>query len=248
MTDIRIERLPEGIRYGLLGVRATQPSPAIIMLQGSLESVLAEPLFTETARILARRGYVAVVLDAPAHGDDARPGEPKELAAWSARVDAGEDFVAPFVERARKVLDALVRDGLIDPRRLAVAGTSRGGFLAFHLAAAEPRFRCVGGIAPVTDLRQLREFKACVHPERAAALGVDRLAPRLAGRPAWISIGNRDERVGTDAAIACSRALVAAGGENAPVELRVHSRAGHRSTVRDHELLAAWVEAQLAAP
>ena len=40
------------------------------MLQGSLESVLSEPLFTETARILAKRGYVTVMLDAPAHGDD----------------------------------------------------------------------------------------------------------------------------------------------------------------------------------
>ncbi|MEJ1972461.1 MAG: hypothetical protein WDM96_08420 [Lacunisphaera sp.] len=81
-----------------------------------------------------------------------------------------------------------------------------------------------------------------------AALAARELAPRLAGRPVWISIGNHDERVGTDSAIAFSRALVAANvarQQDATVELIVHSVPGHSSTERDHERLAAWLLEQL---
>jgi dienelactone hydrolase len=247
-TGIRIERLPDGTRYGIIGGKPERPAPLIVMLQGGLEGALAEPLYTATARLLVRQGYVAVVLDAPAHSEDARAGEGAELAAWCRRLDAGEDLLGALQERVGRLLDWLVREGHADPRRLAVAGTSRGGFLAFHVAAADPRFRCAGAISPVTDLRRLREFDASVRPERAAELAIDRLVTRLAGRPVWISIGNQDERVGTDSVIACSRRLVEAAAGEAPVELHVHAVPGHRSTIRDHELLAAWIAAQLAAP
>jgi dienelactone hydrolase len=220
------------------------------MLQGSIDSAIKEPLYTETARILSRDGFLGIVVDAPAHGVDARPQEPAEIAAWNERVGRGEDLLGEFLARVRAVVDSLAKRGEIDVSRLAVAGTSRGGFLAFHVAAADPRFRCVGAISPVTDLMQLREFHDCIRPEKARALSVTELAPRLAGRPVWLSIGNSDDRVGTDAAIAAARRLVAeslAQGRGAPVDLTVHSVPGHRSSLRDHELLAAWILKQMAS-
>ena len=188
-----------------------------------------------------------VLLDAPAHGEDHRPTEPTELNAWRVRLDQGENFVANFNTRARAVLDYLVKERYADPKQVAACGTSRGGFLAFHLAAAEPRIRCVGGIAPVTDLRALREFKPAQHPEAAEALSLIHVVPQLAGRPAWMCIGNNDGRVSTESAIAFSRALVQAGaakvkdGETVPVDLVVNSSAGHRSSFHDHEILAEWL-------
>lgn len=245
---LRVERLPDGTRYALIGAKAAQPAPTLFVLQGDIDVARREPIYTEVARLLAPRGFISVVIDAPGHGEDHRPDEPAELASWNWRVNQGQDLVGGFVARARAVLDHLIREKITDPDRVAACGTSRGGFLAFQLAAHEPRIRCVGGISPVTDLLALREFSATTNQAAAEALALARLAPQLAGRPAWICIGNNDARVSTAAAIAFSRALVAGtppDREIAPVELLVHAGPGHRSSVQDHERLAAWLLAQL---
>ncbi|MBS0662981.1 MAG: alpha/beta fold hydrolase [Verrucomicrobia bacterium] len=240
-------RLPNGERIGLIGEHPGQPAPTLFVLQGTLDVARAEPIYTEIARLLAKHGYMSVLLDAPGHGEDHRPNEPTELNSWRERLDHGEDFVASFTARARAVLDYLVKERYADPSRVAACGTSRGGFLAFQLAAAEPRIRCIGGISPVTDLRALREFDHAQRPAAADALALIRVVPQLAGRPAWISIGNNDHRVSTEAAIAFSRALVHAGatkvkdGDPVPVELIVNTSPGHRSSFHDHELLAEWM-------
>lgn len=240
-------RLPNGLRFGLIGEKAGHPAPTLFVLQGNLDVARREPIYTEVARILAKHGFMSVMLDAPAHGEDHRPGESTELAAWAARVEGGEDLVGGFTANARAVLDYLVQERYADPARVAACGTSRGGFLAFHLAAVEPRVRCVGGIAPLTDLLALREFSGVTRRADAAALALPTLAPRLAGRPAWVCIGNADARVGTEQVIAFTRALVQATAATqkepaaVPVDLIVNSSLGHRSSVHDHELLAAWL-------
>jgi len=247
-NGLRLERLPDGTRYALIGNPAAKRAPTLFVFQGDIDVARREPLYTEVGRIVAKAGFLAVVIDAPAHGEDRRADEPVELPGWRARVDRGEDLVGAFLARSRAVLDHLVNTGAADPARVAAVGTSRGGFLAFHFAAAEPRVRCVGGIAPVTDLLALREFNGTPAAAAAEALALARLAPALAGRPAWLCIGNRDARVSTEAAIAFSRALVAAAPADAPapVTLLVHDGDGHRSTPADHERLAAWLLAQPA--
>jgi len=248
-TGLRIEQLPSGSRYGIIGERHEKPAPLLLMIQGSLENALAEPIYTEAARLLREKGFVTVLIDAPAHGPDVRSGEKVELAAWSERIGSGEDLLANFLSRARELLDALVQQGIADPRRIAVAGTSRGGFLAFHVAAIDPRVRCAAGISPVTELLRLREFDSCTRKDSAEKLSLVHLTSRLVSKPAWISMGNHDERVGTDAAINFARRLTAANIEHngrAPVDLVVHSTPGHRSTKQDHVLLAAWLEREMA--
>lgn len=248
-SDLRLERLPDGTRYALIGNPPVRPAPTLFLFQGDIDEARRQRIYTEVARIVAQSGFVGVVLDAPAHGEDRRPGEPKELAAWCWRIEHGENLVAEFISRARAVLDHLIREKSTDPSRIAAVGTSRGGFLAFHFAAAEPRVRCVGGISPVTDLFVLRKFHVTTEREASDAFSLSTLAPRLAKRPAWISIGNQDTRVGTENAIAFSRALVAAAGsdsERIPVDLMVHATPGHRSTEQDHVRLAAWLLDQLS--
>jgi dienelactone hydrolase len=243
-SDLRVERLADGTRYATIGGGQNGPAPTLFVFQGDIETAMREPLYTSVARLLAPSGWLGVILDAPAHGEDHQPDEPKELSAWSWRVDHGRDLAGGFVKKSRAVLDHLIAEKRTDPSRIAAAGTSRGGFLAFHFAAAEPRIRAVGGISPVTELRALREFNDSTQPRAADALALKTLVPRLVGRPVWISIGNHDTRVDTDAAIALSRALVVAAPADAakiPVELIVNAVPGHRSTEQDHKLLAAWL-------
>src|SRR5262249_48956731 len=103
-------------------------------------------------------------------------------------------------------------------------GQSRGGFIALHVAAADPRIRCVAAFAPVTNLLALGEFQGMEGSEAVNALSLARSADKLAGRPIWGCIGNKDRRVGTDDAIASTRAVVEASvsqGKPALIELRV---------------------------
>ena len=72
------------------------------------------------------------------------------------------------------------------------------------------------------------------------------LADRLAGRPIWISIGNRDERVGTDDCIATCRRLAAASRKKnpdavCPVELIVAPSKGHSAIDNAYTLAARFI-------
>ncbi len=48
-------------------------------------------------------------------------------------------------------LDQLVRDGIADPTRIGITGTSYGGFMACWLPACDARFAAAVAISPVTD-------------------------------------------------------------------------------------------------
>ncbi len=253
-VDASLQTLPDGGRSLVLGRREGPPQALLFIFQGSIETALAEPLYTEVGRILAAEGVLSVVLDAPAHGEDATPGDPLELNGWAHRVAEGKPFLAPFLQRASAALDHFIAMQWADPSRIAACGTSRGGFLAFHFAAPDSRIRCVGGIAPVTDLAALREFSARNPPPATGELALASLAPRLAGRPVWICIGNNDARVDTSRAIGFAQAVVAANRElptppdPIPVDLLVQSTPGHRSSAADHRRLSAWLRPHLRLP
>jgi len=204
-------------------------------------------VYTEVAIILARHGWISVVIDPPCHGEDARSGEPAQLEGWRYRLEHDHDFVSAFTAKARAILDALIKSGLTDPERVAVCGTSRGGFLAFHFAASDPRIKAATAISPVTKLTALREFSTTSQRAKVEQLDVARLAPQLAGRAIWLSIGNNDARVNTDNSIAFTREVVRATARPdmpdmvIPVDLLVAPTPGHSKIDQAHELLAAWL-------
>jgi dienelactone hydrolase len=239
------------VRFGLLGDKCTAPAPTLFLFATSADQTLADPAFAKIGHLLARRGFLCVSLDVPCHGNDVRPGEKAgSLSAWRARLEKGGDLVPPFTKKVSAVLDYLVKEGYTDPRRVAACGTSRGGFMALHAAAAEPRVRAVVAFAPVTDLLALREFAGMEKHAATKALALARHADELAGRAVWLCIGNHDERVGTDHSIAFTRRVVAASvarKKPAAVELHVMATEGHRVHATAHDEAAAWLLAQLRA-
>ena len=173
------------------------------------------------------------------------------MEAWRKRLENGEDLLGPFLANARRTLDYLIEQGYTDPQRVAACGVSRGAFLAFHFAATDVRVQSAAGISPLTDLMALREFTGTTKPDAARKLSIVNLAPALAGRAIWLSIGNNDSRVDTDLAISFTRACVRATGERTkqhdprvPVELIVAPAGGHRKIDQAHELLVAWLQKQ----
>lgn len=78
---------------------------------------------------------------------DQKSGEPAGIAGWRHRLEAGQDLMADLNQRTTKMLDYLVANGFTDVEKIAVTGTSRGGFSALHVSAHDKRIKC-GGDGP----------------------------------------------------------------------------------------------------
>src|SRR5262249_46494675 len=155
---------------------------------GAARPTLLSHDFTKCGHHLMKDGVLLVSIDIPAHGDDVRKDEPREITGWRYRLERGEDPITPFPKKISKVHDHLVKEGYADPKRVGVVGTSRGGFIASHVAAADTRFQTIVEFAPVTDLLALNEFKGLEKHAAAASLHVTHLADKLAGRSFWLCI------------------------------------------------------------
>jgi len=239
----------EGATLAFVGVKPSAPAPTLFVFAADRTTSLSNPVFIRAGQLLSERyGFLCVSLDMPGHGGDARAGQAEGLHGWCARVAKGENFVGPFVEQASKTLNYLIREGFTDPRRVAVLGISRGGFMAFHFMAADARVAVVAALSPVTDLPVLTEFKGLETNRLTQSLAVKTLAARLANRPIWISIGNRDTRVGTDNCISFARAVADAAAPahtHAPIVLHVLPSENHHQTKNAHEEAADWIANQL---
>jgi dienelactone hydrolase len=244
-----VRRTTDGVEFAILGDKPASPAPTVFVFAHEQVGTLTSPDYNKVGQLLARQGFISVSLDVPAHGNDNKEHNANGLVSWPERIARGDDLVGGFTARCSKVLDHLIKEGYTDPKRVAVAGTSRGGFLALHFVAIEPRVRCVAAFAPVTELLALSEFNNTKDPSKVKALDVSHVADKLAGRPAWLCIGNNDQRVGTDRAIAFTREVVRESVKQkkpAAIELHVTTVVGHTSHPTAHDEAAAFIASKLA--
>lgn len=242
--QIQISATPEGIRFGWVGAKPIGPAPTVFIFGAAIEEELTAPHVLDALIPLGEAGVLCIALDLPGEGADRRLTEPTHLHGWRFRLDHGEDVAADLVRRASAVLNHLVARGYTDPLKVAVFGTSRGAFMAFHFAAAEPRVRHVAGFAPVTDLLVLREFQDMVDDHQTRALTASRLAARLYDRGIFIIIGSTDYRVSTHLAIQFTERVIeeaAAHGRQPRIELHVEPADGHRSPAGSYPMAARWM-------
>jgi dienelactone hydrolase len=249
---------PDGVAFAMLGDKPAAPAPTLFVFGGDMNPSLKSEDVNKLGRLLIPHGYVCVSLDLPGHGADVRADEQASgLAAWKGRIVKGENIAATFARKVSQVLDYLIAKEYTDPKRVAVSGTSRGGFIAFHCAAADPRIRQVIAFAPVTRLLTLTEFAGTETNEAVMALSTIHLAEKLVGKPMWVVIGNHDTRVGTEDCLAFSQEVIKRSIgklEPVPVELRLVGTTGHRlhaspapefgQLCAPHDEAAAWLLAQ----
>lgn len=237
-----------GVRYGIWSRPAQPAAPTLFLIANSIEETLGSVHFRQAGNFLAPEGWLCVSVDLPAHGPDIQPGQRSGLAGWRERLDHGDTLVPAITTRLSQVLDELIARGLTDPRRIAAVGTSRGGFIALHFAAADLRVKAVAAFAPVTDLAALTEFRGAEDDPLVRSLALGLQVKALAGRAVWLTIGDRDTRVGTDLAIQFARRLTTASLENqqpALVDLHVVAEPrGHSLPAGSAEDAARWLRKQ----
>lgn len=248
---VEIFRMKDGVRYGLIGIRKRYHSPLLLVFANDIEQTLGEAPYIQSGRILMDHGFICAALDLPGHGEDQQPGDDNTIKGWRTRMGNGDPVIPAFVARVSALMDHLVAEGRANPERIAAVGISRGGFMALHAAAADPRIRAVAAIGPISDLCIPFEFHGMERNPMVQSFSLIRQAPRLVDRSVWACIGNNDERNGTPGAVAAIMQIVEeakARKKQADVEMHVTSAPGHNEDVAaTHPLAADWIRRRILA-
>ena len=172
-------------------------SPSLlIMLAASRRGTLHKTPYSLAPQMFLRHGHRVLSLDLPGHGE--RIDEFGEgITGLCNAYMAGHDPFQRLVDDVGATLDRCQEMGMVHPGQVVVAGTSRGGYMALRVLAAEGRVSAAAGFAPVTDWRALSEFSADHERPEVAALALANYADAMAGKPVFLAIGHQDQRVDT---------------------------------------------------
>ncbi|WP_349315317.1 prolyl oligopeptidase family serine peptidase [Chitinophaga sp. MM2321] len=242
-TDVRHMRTDNGVDFGIWGyVEGKSPQPILVILSNTIDETLNSEYFRQCGTRLAKEyGWLCVSLDIPYHGKRIRKAAESGLTGWAVAAKRGEDFVKDNNRSVSEILKFLIKKGYADPDKIAVCGTSRGGYLALQFAASEPGVKAVAAFAPVTDLLALKEFSGFSATDIPASLNLDNKINSLSQKGVWIVIGDRDERVDTDKAIELARKISKASSKS-DVELNVMTEPkGHSTPKGSVDRAVKWI-------
>ena len=213
------------------------------------ESLFLEPynqpaLFLEGAPI---RVYSSTL---PSHGPPFKNSE--AMARWANAIQLNHNIIFEFLLNCRKNIDFLITEGFLEKKRIAVAGLSRGGFIALHLAALDPRISTILAFAPLTTLESLAEFHHLLGNPIVQSLNLDHLIEPLIQKKIRFYIGNRDTRVGTSACFHFTQKIVEEAYRHKirspEMELIISPSAGHKGHGTPSHIFqegASWLIKQL---
>ncbi len=181
------------IEFKMVGPPLSEgPLPAVFYFALSAEDSLNLDPYNQPVTTWLKNPVRIFSIDLPAHG----PGEDKmeAMQVWAKGLEVYPDtYFESFFIRFSTLLSQL--KAVLIEGRVGIAGLSRGGFLATHLAARFPIIKVVLGFAPATALVNLEGF-----PECAKKYDLVNIIPQLKNTKLKFYIGNYDRRVSTSSA------------------------------------------------
>lgn len=174
---------------------STGPLPALFYFSLSAKNSLCLDPFNQPVDYLASLPIRIFSLSLPGHEKDLPPTE--ALNVWAKAFAKGHNPIEEFIHTVKLTVDTLLHQGALIPDKIAVAGLSRGAFIAAHAAAIIPQFRWILGFAPLTNLAITKECAQLSHDPLIASLNLQHLTDKLFDRSVRFYIGNLDTRVGT---------------------------------------------------
>ena len=180
--------------------KISKRSGLLINISATAELALKDPVQGTPTPLFLQAGHYVVSFDLPCHGE--RVGEFGESilgmgAAYMAGVDMFEQFVADGVA----TINACLERGIATNGRVVGYGVSRAGYCLLRLAAADSRLRAVAGCSPCVDWGIPEEFSRSCPRTNTWPLLLDNWVDRLGGTAVYVSVGSRDDVVGTEACV-----------------------------------------------
>jgi len=223
-----------GLAYSLwLPHSGPSPHPGVVVVHGAGSR---KENHADFARLAMADGWAALTFDLPGHG----ASEP--------------EFTGGAVDDVVAMVDLLATRPDVDPARVALRGSSLGGFLAICAAAAEPTVAGVIAICPASEDHLARGVRQGRFEMRIgdpldleawlAAQDVGEAVERLAGRPLFLMHAEGDTQVPVER----SEHLYERAGE--PRKLVIAPGGAHTTVQHDSELQSValrWLERRLAA-
>ena len=195
---------------------ATGPRPTVILGHGGVVHKRAPEVLGLARRLVRHRGYAAVALDAPEHGERVTDKEAARARRRSvqARIDQGPGAglapvmdafeatgfasrIATHVGELIALVDDLMSTGFSDDR-MGYWGLSMGTGIGLRFVASEPRVRAaVLGLAGLGGAMGGTEFESAARSLRVPILFLfqwdDELIARDAGLALFEAIGSTDK-------------------------------------------------------
>jgi uncharacterized protein len=222
-----------GLAYALRRPDDRPPWPGVVIVHGAGS---CKENHADFARLAAASGWAALTFDLPGHGDAERPMS-----------GAAVDDVIAMVHLLGS------QDG-VDAGRVALRGSSLGGFLAICAAALSPEVAGVIAICPASEdhlasgLRrgrfEMRVGDALALEAWLMAQDIGAAVERLAPRPLVLMHAEGDTQVPSDH----SEELFERAGE--PRKLIIAPGGAHTTVQHDPELQGValrWLEVELTA-
>jgi dipeptidyl aminopeptidase/acylaminoacyl peptidase len=129
--------------YLTLPTHGVAPYPLIVMPHGGPIGVGDAIQFDPIVQLLANRGYAVLRINYRGSGGYGRDFQQAGLGAWGKGIE--DDVLA--------AIDAVLKDDKIDKNRVALRGSSYGGYSTLMgLIRTPQRFRCGVAISAVTDI------------------------------------------------------------------------------------------------
>ena len=220
--------------YGYLTVprgRAAKGLPLIVMPHGGPYGVRDTLEFDSLVQLLTNRGYAVIQ---PNYRGSGGYGEAHY------RLGTGQ-IGRTMQDDLDDAMDWAVSEGIADPKRVCMLGSSYGGYAALWAAIRNPeRYRCAVSFAGVTDWKRLLKYDSRYLSRnvnklwRGEVLGaegsadLDQVSPLLQigklSRPVLLAHGDEDSRVPLKQFTALRDAATKAGK---PVEAMVFAGEGH---------------------
>jgi len=204
------------------------PAVFYFALEGR-QSLIQDP-FCQPISFLEQSPIRCFSFTLPFHGEENEKKRAMHL--WTEAFEQGSNFFETFLQQAVENIDYLINCNLVENYGLAACGLSRGGFVACHLAARHSALQTILAFAPMTQFGILTDYKNKIAPPIVPALSIEHLAEQLCMKTIRFYIGNRDQRVGTNACYCCIETLVETAYQNgqraAPIELMITPSIGHK--------------------
>lgn len=196
----------------------TSPGPLVVMPHGGPHGANDGPLFDATAQLLAHYGYAVLTVNYRGSGGYGAAFQAAGFGQWGGVIQQDISDATRWA----------IVEGLADPARIAIFGTSFGAYAAMQNAILEPDlYRCAIGVSGVYDLPLLFEsgdvraratglsyLRTVIGEDRHA---LERISPVYqAARlrvPVLLAHGALDQRTPVSHARRLRDALVAAGND-----------------------------------